>query len=286
MTAAQKSGSLQVAGRGSLQSAVGHDANLTNRSKSRRQNNNVEIISEYVLEADFDQNDFSGLKAEQKVFEKSGLKKQPHRRRSRTDSKIAFLQRGRRGRRGKSSSPQHRYSPHQSFSFAAPSEFPEPADGEYPAASHPENQQLLPNAQANPIAQPNTQLQPAPQLQTTPTPSPHLPVALCHYSNARINDLSGSPYDLPTSCPPCQRARVYRPSEEKPPPTPKTKRSIPPSAARSTTGGPSSLDINHRDQSQTVDGVSAYSHGQGAEAAWWGRAGKGAGRRLRRSRQR
>lgn len=286
MTAAQQSGFLQVAGRASLQGAVGHNANLTNRSKSRRQNNNVNFISEYVAEADFDQNDFSGLKAKQKVFEKGGLKKQPHRRRSRTDSKIAFLQRGRRGRRGKRSSPQHRYPPNQSFSSAAPSAIPEPADGEYPAASHPEYQQLLPNAQANSIAQPNTQLQPASQLQPNPTPSPHLPVAICHDCNARINDLSGSPHDLPTPCPPCQRARVYRPSEEKPPPTPKTKRSIPPSAARSTTGGPSSLEINHRDQSQTVDGVSAYSHRPGAEAAWWGRAGKGAGRRLRRSRQR
>lgn len=286
MAAAQESGSLQVAGRASLQSAVGHDANLINRSKSLRQNNNVEIISEYVPEADFDQNDLSGLKAEQKVFETGGLKKQPHRRRSRTDSKIAFLQRGRRVRRGKRSSPPHRYSPNQSFSSAAPSAIPEPADGEYPAACHPDNQQLHPNGQANPIAQPNTQLQPAPQLQPSPTPSPHLPVALCHDSNARINDFSGSPYDLPTPCPQSQRARVYPPSEEKPPPTPQTKRPIPPPAARSTTGGPSSLEINHRDQSQTVDGVSAYSHRPGAEAAWWGRAGKGAGRRLRRSRQR
>lgn len=193
MAAAQESGSLQVAGRASLQSAVGHDANLTNRSKSRRQNNNVDFI--------FDQNDFSGLKAEQKVFETGGLKKQPHRRRSRTDSKIAFLQRGRRGRRGKRSSPQHRYSPHQSFSSAAPSAIPEPADGEYPAASHPEYQQLLPDGQANSIAQPNTQLQPASQLQPSPTPSPHLPVALCHDSNARINDFSGSPYDLPHRVP-------------------------------------------------------------------------------------
>lgn len=155
------------------------------------------------------------LQREQEAFEKGNLPQaQPHRRRSRTDCKIAALQRAKRcGGRAKSSVSQHAFSPNQSFSTATPSETPGLG---YPAPSHPQNRQPLPHAQATSIAQSNTQLTPAPQLRPSPVPSssssytPSL-VAICYDCNVRTTDFPDSPYVLPTSCPTCQGPLIYRP---------------------------------------------------------------------------
>lgn len=78
------------------------------------------------------QNDLYELKREQEIFEEGAIGKlpdaQPHRRRSRTGSKIAALRRGRRGKRDKRSVVQKGHSPNESLNSATLRDIPAPAE--------------------------------------------------------------------------------------------------------------------------------------------------------------
>ena len=168
------------------------------------------------------QDEISELKREKMLFEEGGIGNLPiaqlHRRRSRADSKIALIQHGRRGDRGKRAALQAEHSPNESSNSAVPINIPGPADGGYPAAIHPQNQQLLPKIRADCTVPLKTKFQSASQFQpnrTLAAPSSPSLVAICHNCNVRITEFPGAPYNLPTSCPNCHCPLTYRPFEEK-----------------------------------------------------------------------